>query len=644
MNSIVTSANLMRGAMVAAAGAAAVGALIKKSLDAADSIGKMADTIGITTTALQELRYAASLSGISQEKLDSAMSGFAKKVGELRSNTGSLVTILKVMDSALLDNVRSASSVDAAFDMVIKRASELNNTMDRSALLAAAFGRAAGTQMAVLLRGGVEGLAAMRKEAHDLGLIMDESIIRQAEEANDELQRMSSVIKTQVTIAFAQLAPYVIVLAKHLKEMSLESGGFGLSVTGMAESVAKALARIGDVFYGLELLVKFNQVMLAKYFAWILKTTELTVTKAIELLNKLPKVDIKIPESLVESVKAAEDKVIDLSIELQDLIDKGMPTDRVEAFFATVREEAEKASAVMGFIGAGGTDAPPADTAGAAADMKRSQDALERLRVTKANELEVIKESLFSQEEVENNAFLNRMLIVEENYELELISLEKYQSLREQLTKVHEDKVANIRLENAEKVAGTELKLRTDVMEQSVRLLQMLGTKSKAFAVAAIALQTFMNLKTIAMEYIKTQAMLSVLEPVAVAQAYAQLGPYAGVAAEAALHVKFAAMRAMATAGAALGAGIEVAGAGLQLANLNANGSTAADGSTGVYSADPITGLPINDGRTSREYRTDITINLSGANLLSADAVRTLIEKINEQIDDGVNVGSIRVA
>ena len=60
----------MRGALVAVAGVAAMGHFVKKSMEAADAIGKAADAIGISTGTLQEYRHAARISGVETEALD----------------------------------------------------------------------------------------------------------------------------------------------------------------------------------------------------------------------------------------------------------------------------------------------------------------------------------------------------------------------------------------------------------------------------------------------------------------------------------------------------------------------------------------------------------------------------------------------
>jgi uncharacterized membrane protein YebE (DUF533 family) len=67
-----------KGISVAAGAAAASMALMtKKAVDFADSIGKTADRIGISTNALQELRFAAQQSGVDLGQFEQALTRWA---------------------------------------------------------------------------------------------------------------------------------------------------------------------------------------------------------------------------------------------------------------------------------------------------------------------------------------------------------------------------------------------------------------------------------------------------------------------------------------------------------------------------------------------------------------------------------------
>jgi hypothetical protein len=198
----------MKGALVGIAGIAGLGIFIDKSLKAADAVGKTADRIGISTTALQEYRYAAGISGVETANLDSGLQKFSKNLGEARNNTGTLVTFLRNYDQTLLKNIQTAKSSDEALQMIFEAMGNAASAADRAALANAAFGRA-GVDMTVMVKDGAEGLAGMKKEANDLGQVMSDSMIRSAEKADDAISRLTGTIKIEAMSAFVELAPTI---------------------------------------------------------------------------------------------------------------------------------------------------------------------------------------------------------------------------------------------------------------------------------------------------------------------------------------------------------------------------------------------------------------------------------------------------
>mgnify|MGYP006396977517 FL=1 len=205
-----------RGAMVLAAGVTGLGLLIKKSIDFGDELAKTADKTGFTTTKLQELRVAADLAGVNVGAMAGGLSAFAKRIGEARAGTGTLITILKGMDTELLKNVQAAQNVDDAFDLIIKKGASLTSQLDRAALFAAAFGRTMGVDMTNLIKNGIGGMEAAIQRARDLGLVLEEDLLRSAEKAKDELTLLFTLIKVKVTQAVLENADAIADLATAL--------------------------------------------------------------------------------------------------------------------------------------------------------------------------------------------------------------------------------------------------------------------------------------------------------------------------------------------------------------------------------------------------------------------------------------------
>ncbi|MCZ6551321.1 MAG: hypothetical protein O6926_07990 [candidate division NC10 bacterium] len=245
VKSLLTRMGGFRAAIGAVAGTAGLGLLFRNALKTADEIAKTSRAIGITTDALQEWRFAASQSGIATAEFDSALAGFSKRVGEARSGTGTLITLLKKLDPTLLKNVQAAKNVDEAFNLIVKSASEMGNQLDRNALLAAAFGRTAGIQMANLVEGGTRKIEALRQTARDLGLVLSEELLANAEKTTDELDKLGRVISANVNKALLEAAPLIAQVTVALTGMVAATAKGVIEWQKLNREIAKSGAIVG---------------------------------------------------------------------------------------------------------------------------------------------------------------------------------------------------------------------------------------------------------------------------------------------------------------------------------------------------------------------------------------------------------------
>ena len=198
------------------AGATGFVMLGKNALDAADAIGKTADKVGIGTDTLQKYRYAAKLSGVEQTQLDNGLAAFTKRLGEAQVGTGALVTYLNKYNETLLTNIQTSGSTEEALGHIFEAMGKAASASDRAALSAAAFGRTAGIDMTNLVREGTTGLEQMMRAARDLGLVIDESLIRESEKANDALTTLKSMVSIQMTSALISLAPEITGITQNM--------------------------------------------------------------------------------------------------------------------------------------------------------------------------------------------------------------------------------------------------------------------------------------------------------------------------------------------------------------------------------------------------------------------------------------------
>ncbi len=215
LTGFVSNALSMRNVMLTLTGAGGLGLLVTNSISAASAMVDLADNIGVSTKALQEYRFAARLSSISTQDLDSNLEQFSKRLGDLRAGQGALFNFLKNTNPQLLEQMRAAKSVDEAFNLLIGSMGRMEKQQDRLALAAAAFGKG-GLSMVNLVKDGTAAFEEMRRKANELGVVIEDGLLRRAEEAGDSLDILAMVLRAQLITAVAENAQEIQQFAEAL--------------------------------------------------------------------------------------------------------------------------------------------------------------------------------------------------------------------------------------------------------------------------------------------------------------------------------------------------------------------------------------------------------------------------------------------
>lgn len=204
--------------LLPAIAAGAVVAAVKDVTAAMDEIGKKADAIGIGTDALQELRAAAVSAGVSQGGLDKALEQLSKRLGEAEQGTGTAVKALEAM--GLTAQELTGIPLDQALGVIADRFAKLQDATDRTAAATQLFGRE-GVAMVNVLKGGASELEKSRQRFRDLGVVIDEELIRSAEEMQDRFDAATTVIGAQFSTVLGRLAPLLVRAAENAASLAL---------------------------------------------------------------------------------------------------------------------------------------------------------------------------------------------------------------------------------------------------------------------------------------------------------------------------------------------------------------------------------------------------------------------------------------
>lgn len=187
----------------------------KNAFKTADAIAKTADKIGLTTKSLQELRFGAKLSGVETKTLDMAMQRFSRRLGEAQQGTGELKQTLIDYGIAVKNVDGSMRTVDEVLNDVADVMQTAGTNTEQLRISFKSFD-SEGAGLVNMLRNGSVGLQKFRDEAEFLGLIIEEDLLRNAEQTNNQFEIMTTMFSIKFKNAMLELSPILIDIADAL--------------------------------------------------------------------------------------------------------------------------------------------------------------------------------------------------------------------------------------------------------------------------------------------------------------------------------------------------------------------------------------------------------------------------------------------
>ena len=171
----------------------AVSRLALESMNYADTVGDLAAKYGVSTDAISEMQYIADQSSTSVEQLTTSMSMLymrAKQDGDA----------FKQLGVSVKDTNGNFKDMDELFWETAEALNSLEDDGAKSAYMLDFFGRSA-MNVGEVLRKDAGELARMRQEAHEMGIVLNESTINFASDFNDQI----AVLKLQMNSVMASM-------------------------------------------------------------------------------------------------------------------------------------------------------------------------------------------------------------------------------------------------------------------------------------------------------------------------------------------------------------------------------------------------------------------------------------------------------
>jgi hypothetical protein len=261
------------------AGAFAVHEIVdftKEVLEQADVLAKQSGALGISASELQGWQWAAKLSGSSAEEFTSAFTKFTRNVNEASESAGGpAAKAFKALGVSIKDSSGNLGAPIDLLDGVVAGLVGIQDPAKRTALVMDLFGKS-GARLLPLFNEGPEGLKKLRAEVDDLGASFDEAFLQDAQEVNDNVDRLKLGMRGLAIQILKEVLPGIVAFSKGavdtikqfvgwIKHTKLIQAALGLltikGVMALWKAIPALIARLGGM-----------RVILASLGRFILRT------------------------------------------------------------------------------------------------------------------------------------------------------------------------------------------------------------------------------------------------------------------------------------------------------------------------------------------------------------------------------------
>jgi len=196
--------SILSGAVIAGIGA--MGLLAKNVGNVADRLFDLRDITGASTDAIQEWQYIAKIAGVNTETFTNATEGLVRRLKDVGEEGSPAVKILRDLGIQTNDASGAIRNSGVIVDETIRKLATLENVTERNALGSQLFG-GAWKDVAPILSLGADGIEQLKNEAHDLGLVMSETALTDANNFRIATEKVTARIEALKNSIGAKLAP-----------------------------------------------------------------------------------------------------------------------------------------------------------------------------------------------------------------------------------------------------------------------------------------------------------------------------------------------------------------------------------------------------------------------------------------------------
>lgn len=250
---------------------------------------------GVAAENLQAYGYAAGLAGASTDEVIQALGKMNKGLAEVAATgKGPAADALKSIGIGLNDPAVKAQNLD---EILLEVADKFQQMPDGPKKVAAAmnlFGKAGANLIPFLNQGG-DGINALKKEASDLGVVLDKDTIGSLDDLGDNIDKVKAGwqgFKNQAVAAIAPLiAEMLPALIDFMKSVVAWTRNHKVEIVALFQTIVGTIKFVFDFFKELILLI----VEIVKFVVWL-------VTKIVQGVIAIGKFFYQLGKSIVTAI------------------------------------------------------------------------------------------------------------------------------------------------------------------------------------------------------------------------------------------------------------------------------------------------------------------------------------------------------
>lgn len=297
----------VKGAVVAFLGFKAVQGVIGIFEDVVETGGKFADAAqktGVAADQLQAYSFAAGLAGADSDKLIGSLGKLNKGLAELaKTGKGPVADGLQALGISLQDPAVKAGNLD---EILLEVADKFQKMPDGPKKVAAAmnlFGKT-GADLIPLLNQGGDALNALKKEAIDLGVVIDNDMVNSIDGLGDDIDRVKAGWQGMKNQAVAAIVPLIADLMPDLIAAMKDAVAWVKShkteIQAAFYATGKTIKTVVEILIGLGRVIK----EIVEFFVWL-------VTNIVKGLASIGRFLGRTARAIVEAFKSAFRFIVD---------------------------------------------------------------------------------------------------------------------------------------------------------------------------------------------------------------------------------------------------------------------------------------------------------------------------------------------